>query len=608
MLIQASRSIAVLAILLLASGCASVGVKPEDCPAGTQKLPECPPLGAIEDPLVAELYAGRAWRSADQLDADPILIGRDARIPINRTRAKFIGSDNVGGLTSLAAKLHLIANAEHTIDLVYYIYRADEVGLAILGALCDAVERGVDVRVMVDSMGSISLNKKWLRSLESCATDAGFIRNADGQLTVYKARVQVVIFNAISRVFVNHNRRSHDKLLVVDGWFGDKSFVMTGGRNISLDYYGIMPDGSPNEDTYKDAELLLNGGDAEGDDDFGVGKVAETYYDLLFVFKNNKRLTTSPRSWPSYADEREELRASLAYLSALPAVREVLDQMPGYAREDFRIVRVRLTHELPNLINKNVTYRAVENAAENPNSVISVLNSIPDEDFTNYQIISPYLFAAQYRNRDKEIVLDEAKDILQWLEDDPERTLDIVTNSVLTSDNIFTQSVIDMDLAPRLLLSQELQEAWLDKPANSEFNPDLVSSEEWQRMVSHPRLRIYETGTLSDTLFGGDVDHGKQHGKYLVSGDFGFVGTTNFDYRSRLYNNEMGFMFQGEELADDLRKNTEYLIGLSYRWGSPEWLEMRRRLMDMKGLKSTATRNQRTIYKTLRGTGTIWFF
>ena len=322
MLLRNFRSITLVATLLLVSGCASVTVKPEDCPAGTQKLPDCPPLGAIDDPQIAQLYDMRTWRSPREQDFDPIVAGRDANIPINRTRAKFIGSDSAGGLTSLAAKLHLIANAEHTVDLVHYIFRDDVVGLAVLGALCDAVERGVDVRVLVDSLGSLSLNKKWLRSLSSCAGEAGFIRNADGDLTVYRARVQVAIFNAVSRVFVNHNRRSHDKLLVVDGWFGDKSYVMTGGRNISLAYYGIMPDGSPDPDTYKDAEIFLNAGDAEGDAVFGVGQVAESYYDLLFLFKNNKPLTTSPRSWASYADERKELRANYEQLTSLPVLRE----------------------------------------------------------------------------------------------------------------------------------------------------------------------------------------------------------------------------------------------------------------------------------------------
>ena len=127
-------------------------------------------------------------------------------------------------------------------------------------------------------------------------------------------------------------------------------------------------------------------------------------------------------------------------------------------------------------------------------------------------------------------------------------------------------------------------------------------------MVNHPRLRIYETGTLDDVMFGGDVENGKQHAKYIVQGDIGFVGTTNFDYRSRLYNNEMGFIFESSTLADDVRENTDYLIRHSYRWGSPEWLEMRKRLMEQKGTKASMTRKQRGTYKTLRNTGLQWFF
>jgi phosphatidylserine/phosphatidylglycerophosphate/cardiolipin synthase-like enzyme len=35
----------------------------------------------------------------------------------------------------------------------------------------------------------------------------------------------------------------------------------------------------------------------------------------------------------------------------------------------------------------------------------------------------------------------------------------------------------------------------------------------------------------------------------IVGDTVGFVGATNFDYRSRLYNSEMGFFFDSEELA-----------------------------------------------------------
>ena len=140
------------------------------------------------------------------------------------------------------------------------------------------------------------------------------------------------------------------------------------------------------------------------------------------------------------------------------------------------------------------------------------------------------------------------------------------------------------------------------------MNPELVESEAWDEMVSHPRLIAYETGRMDDEIFGGELVHPKLHAKYITGDDIGFIGTTNLDYRSRLFNNEFGFFFRSQGLADDVGANTDYLISVSYRWGSPEWLEMRRRLMDMKGSKASTTRRQRGIYRTLRGTGLIWEF
>lgn len=59
----------------------------------------------------------------------------------------------------------------------------------MLGGLCNAVKRGVDVRIMVDSLGSFSMGHPALRAVETCAVDAGFMRNAEGELTTKKARV-----------------------------------------------------------------------------------------------------------------------------------------------------------------------------------------------------------------------------------------------------------------------------------------------------------------------------------------------------------------------------------------------------------------------------------
>jgi len=599
-----------LVVIATLSACATYRVAPDDCPDGTQKLEGCPPLGAVDDAEIGQLFVERTWVDPSELEIDAVTLGRDAEIPINRADAKFIGSTDAGGLTSLAAKIWLIENAEHTVDVMYYIYTDDLIGLAILGALCDAVQRGVDIRIMVDSLGSSSMKKSRLKSLDSCDIDAGFMRNADGEVTIYKARVQAMIFNAMSKVFVNFNRRSHDKLLVIDGHFPEKTAVMTGGRNISLSYYGINEDGSPNPHSYRDAEILLRGGEAANDEEYSVGKVSEVYYSLLFAFKNNKRMTMSRTGDPEqkYGDDQKLFRDRLTKLKGLPIVQEYFDDMPRYVSEDFHVADVLLAHELSNLTDKKVVKNAVENSKRNPNSITTLFDRLGEEQLDHVQVVSPYLFAAYFTDKDDNVILDGAQNVLDTLAARPAYTVDIVTNSVLTSDNFSTQSIIDMNLAPRLLLSKEQQEQWLEKREKGEFNPELVESEDWVNRINHPRLRVYETGKLDDRIFGGDYEHAKLHAKYAVGSDFGFVGTTNFDYRSRLYNNEMGFFFKSQELADELRANTDYLRSLSYRWGSPEWLEMRKQLMEMKGMKASTTRKQRGIYKTLKATGLHWWF
>jgi phosphatidylserine/phosphatidylglycerophosphate/cardiolipin synthase-like enzyme len=591
-------------LLVAISGCASF-VTREPCPSGTQNLPDCPPLEAIEDPFINELYERRTWIQPDELDLDPIELGKQAEIPVQHARTKFLGATSESALNALAVKIWLIENARHTIDATYYIFKRDLIGEAMLGALCNAVQRGVDIRFMVDSLGSMDVDHTELKALETCAASAGFMRNADGELTTKKARVQVIIFNAISKVFINANRRSHDKLLVVDGSFAGRAVVITGGRNISLSYYGINADGSPNPDTYMDAEILLRTGESSDPDERTVGQVSEIYYSLLFHFVNNKRLRprNTDRAREIYASDRQIAQAKLAELKAIPVVRQHYDAMPVFLAEGWYDSRVLLAHEFGNLTNKNVFTDAVSNLQGNPNSIHHLLRYGGDRKFKRLRIVSPYLFATQYYDDDGVLVVDGARDALDYLEENPDTTLEIITNSVLTSDNFPAQSVIDMNMAPRLLLSEEMQAAWLDKREESELNPGLVESEEWRKLVNHPRLMIYETGRLDDRQLGGDVDYGKLHAKYIIIDDGGFVGTTNFDYRSRLRNNEMGFFFESAELAQKLHDDFDLLKSRSYRWGSPEWLQMRRGVFELGGIKGHTAKSQRAIYKTLRATG-----
>jgi putative cardiolipin synthase len=101
----------------------------------------------------------------------------------------------------------------------------------------------------------------------------------------------------------------------------------------------------------------------------------------------------------------------------------------------------------------------------------------------------PHLFLAEYKTEDGETVHDDAEEFIQWLEDNPDATLEIITNSVLTSDNFPAQSVIDMETSPRLYMPPEMREQWQNLKGVDEMTSELVNSDKWRELVSNPRLR-----------------------------------------------------------------------------------------------------------------------
>jgi len=599
-----------LAFALLQVACATAP-KNVVCPANTQNLPDCPPLTAVQDDDIDKIYKYRTWVSPKKLEEDPIAYGMNVDIPVQGARGKILGPDDEGAIDSLAAKLWMLENAEHTIDFAYYIFTPDIVGYAMIGAMCDAVRRGVDVRVMVDSLGSMKASNTTLAALASCENQAGFIRTESGELSTQKARVQVMVFNSISKISTSPNRRSHDKLLIIDADFHDKAFMMTGGRNISLDYYGITAEGEYDPYGYRDSEVLFK--PAETEHDITIGEVSSGYFTLLYLYKGNKSITPikSYQANKLYIQERSKARESLTRIKQFDLLKPHLDHMDEFMAHGFHPADVLLAHNLGNITNKKVTSNAVENLEKNPNSILYILGKISDSNdgTETSRMVSPYLFLARHEDKDGNIIVDEASAIRTWLDQHPEARVEIVTNSVLTSDNFSAQSIIDMDTAPRLLLDQETRDAWRSLKAEEEVGGELTSSKAWLEQVSHPRLIVYETGKLDSSKLGdGNAKYGKLHAKFWVENEIGFVGTTNFDYRSRLYNSEMGYFFKSDPLAAELNEAFEQLIANSYRWGSPEWLELRSKTLDIKGMKGFSTKHQRKVYKTLKATGLHWLF
>ena len=132
----------------------------------------------------------------------------------NRTRLLVDGDE------AYPAMLKAIHEAKRSVALQTYIYGSDDVGEAFTAALEMAARRGVDVRVLVDGLGAISVR----RSLRKRLAKAG------GEARAY-VRVDKIFRQPLI------NLRNHRKLLIVDG-----QLAFTGGMNISREHTkGALP-------------------------------------------------------------------------------------------------------------------------------------------------------------------------------------------------------------------------------------------------------------------------------------------------------------------------------------------------------------------------------
>jgi cardiolipin synthase A/B len=127
----------------------------------------------------------------------------------------------VDGKNAYPAMLEAIASAEKSISLVSYIFDVGEVGDRFARALGEAVDRGVEVRVLVDDVGA----------RYSRPRIAGRLRRAG----VTVAHFMPGMFPWRMPYF---NLRNHRKIMVVDG-----HVAFTGGMNIRDEFWEGMDPG-----------------------------------------------------------------------------------------------------------------------------------------------------------------------------------------------------------------------------------------------------------------------------------------------------------------------------------------------------------------------------
>ncbi len=148
------------------------------------------------------------------------------------------------GDNSMIARAWLCESAEKTIDIQYFIFSADNIGLIAIDYLLRAADRGVKIRMLVDDI--------------MVEADADELLALDAH-----PNLEIKIYNPVANVgknlpkklyslitdFKDFNQRMHNKTFIVD-----EKVVITGGRNIADEYFDY-----DHEYNFRDRDVLLMG-------------------------------------------------------------------------------------------------------------------------------------------------------------------------------------------------------------------------------------------------------------------------------------------------------------------------------------------------------------
>lgn len=108
-----------------------------------------------------------------------------------------------------------IQNAQHSINLEYYIFKNDKIGREIMFLLCEKARQGVEVNLVYDAVGSLSTKRSFFKKLDK-----------------FGGKTASFFPSALKIKYINTklNFRNHRKIVVIDG-----KIAYFGGMNICLD-------------------------------------------------------------------------------------------------------------------------------------------------------------------------------------------------------------------------------------------------------------------------------------------------------------------------------------------------------------------------------------
>jgi cardiolipin synthase C len=406
------------------------------------------------------------------------------------------------GAEALIARAWLTDHAERTLDVQYFIWSTDNVGILAAEALLRCAERGVKVRVIVDDLLIDAPDESLLALAHHPNIDIRIYNPKSSVGTPLQKKVVNVATD-----FRGVNQRMHNKVLLIDG-----KAAITGGRNMADEYFDY-----DHEYNFRDRDVLLVG--------VVVGSVTASFelfwasplsvpveelYDGLGLMQkhvevNDAEVQDIYRWLRTYAGAPEnfapEVRAAIA---ATPQAFPRLAAQTQWSRVEF----------ISDLPGKNDNSFSLGGGG----LATAALARLVDAAKESITIQSPYL-----------VVSDAAVDLFRRARARGVRVR-INTNSLASTDNLMAFSGYRSQRKNLLRLGFEI----------SEFQPEPAA----QRALLARLSAAHKTKPIAAL-------HAKT---MVVDHQVLYIGTFNFDPRSENLNTEAGAVIHDAQLASTVEQ------------------------------------------------------
>jgi len=400
------------------------------------------------------------------------------------------------GDVSMIARAWLTESAEKTIDIQYFIFSADNIGLIAADYLLRAADRGVQIRIIVDDI-MVEADADELLAIDAHPNLSIKIYNPAANIG--KNLPEKLI--TLTTDFREFNQRMHNKTFIVD----DKA-VITGGRNIADEYFDY-----DHEYNFRDRDVLL------------IGKASHD------IQKSFNTFWDSPMSVPitelvEVTETELNLKVKYEYLHQYacnplnfwPQVREKIQSMPitfQKIQESGGLVWTDSVAFVSDIPGKNDGTNGLAGGGVVTDSLISLIKNAKSSIY----IQSPYLITTELSQQLFKSVIDRGV------------TVKILTNSLSSTDNLEAFSGYMREREKLLNIGVKIYE----------FKPDAAI-----------RFEIM-TGALQK-----EIDYTPVFGLHaksmVVDKKIAVIGTFNLDPRSANLNTECITVIRDHEVAGKL--------------------------------------------------------